>query len=67
MPIPFDRFRILTDPSSPTAPRFHNESTKVVQVRAHEQDPPLPIAPGQEIPLPMSDEGETIVEVVEDP
>lgn len=64
MPISFDRFRLLNDPGSPIAPRFRNESTKIVQVKAKEEDPPLPILPGQEIPLPVSDTGETIIEVI---
>jgi len=58
MPIPFDRFRLLNG-----GRRFRNESDKVVYVKAEEPDEPLGISPGAEVDLPMSPEGETIIEV----
>jgi hypothetical protein len=61
MPIPFDRFRLLN------GSRFRNESTKAVYARASEEDPPIEIPPGAEADLPVSPEGETILEVPSEP
>jgi hypothetical protein len=53
----FDRFRLLN------GSRIRNESGKVVYLRAHEEEPPIEVLPGMEAELPVSPEGETIVDV----
>jgi len=57
MPIHFDRFRLLN------GSRLRNEGERVIWVRATEEDPQQPVNPGEEVHLPISSEGETIIEV----
>lgn len=61
MPISFDRFRLLNDTRGPI--RFRNESPKTVEVKGAEEDPPVLVPPGQEVELPTSETGETIIDV----
>lgn len=58
MPMHFDRFRLLNDG------HFRNESSKVVYVRAYEDDPPIEVQPGIEVELPQTSAGETLIEVL---
>lgn len=59
MPIHFDRFRLLNRGS-----RIRNESDKVLYLRAEEPDMPVVVPPEGEAPLPISLEGETLIDVV---
>jgi hypothetical protein len=62
MPSHFDRFRLLNNPGV-EPPRFRNESEKPIQVKATEEDPVTEIPPGQEMVLPVSESGETIIDI----
>ena len=65
MPVPFDRFRFLNDGDNP---RFRNESDKVVYLTPGDgAEPPIAVLPGQERPLPVSPEGETVIEIGQAP
>lgn len=64
MPSHFDRFRLLND----TPNRIRNESDVPIYVRAYEDHEPLVVEPGVAMPLPESENGETIIDVPrEDP
>lgn len=60
MPVPFDRFRLLNDG------RIRNESPKFMYLRAKEDDEPDVVPPGMEAVLPISPDGETIVDVADE-
>lgn len=60
MPSHFDRFRLLNDGGHR---RIRNESFKSIYVRAEEGDEPIVVPPGEELPLPESPAGETILDV----
>ena len=58
MPIHFDRFRLLNDRRD-----LRNESGSPVYLKAREEDEPIVLLPGEEAPLPVSPEGETLIDV----
>lgn len=59
MPTHFARFRYLNGGG-----RIRNESDKVIQVRPEPFNPPIDILPGEEKDVPMTPEGEAILEVI---
>lgn len=59
MPSHFDRFRFLNGGG-----RVRNESDKVVQFRAFEEDPPIEVPPGEEADIPSTPEGDFIMDVM---
>lgn len=60
MPTKIDRFRLLSNGG------IRNESQKKLHVRAYSLDHPTEVPPGEESPLPVTPEGETIIDVVQD-
>ena len=58
MPSHFDRFRLLNGSS-----RIRNESQKSLYVGVLDEGPFLEVPPGAEEDLPVSPEGETILQV----
>jgi len=61
MPIPFDRFRLLNEPTK----RLRNESRYMGHVKVDEEDPGIELAPGQEVELPPSPEVILDIEIPE--
>lgn len=58
MPENFDRLRLLGDGG------IRNESSKVIHLRAYSLDHPTEVRPGEESPLPVTPEGETLIDLV---
>jgi len=61
MPSHFDRFRLLNQ--SPGA-RIWNESTKPIELRGREEDPPIIVEPGEESPILLAPDGTAIIDVL---
>lgn len=58
MPVAFDRIRLLPDGG------IHNESKKVVHARGNVHETPTEVRPGEKSFLPVTPEGETIIDIL---